>query len=135
MKRILLLASIFALSLTTLTSCSSDDDSSIENVNSQYKDAIIGTWKMTEVGGVKVENLNLPQIKNTTITFEKNGNYSGKGYFGEGSGTYTLSGNIVKTYIDKELYLTYTIESIENNIVTATVSDETGTLKIKAKKQ
>lgn len=135
MKRILLLASIFALSLTTLTSCSSDDDSSIENVNSQYKDAIIGTWKMTEVNGVKVENLNLPQIKNTTITFEKNGNYSGKGYFGDGSGTYTLSGNIVKTYIDKELYWTYTIESIENNIVTATVSDETGTLKIKAKKQ
>lgn len=52
MKRILLLASIFALSLTTLTSCSSDDDSSIENVekedftNANYiKKLMVGKWQ------------------------------------------------------------------------------------------
>ncbi|WP_313374269.1 lipocalin family protein [Chishuiella sp.] len=135
MKKILLLASIFAMSLTTLTSCSSDDDSNVESVNNPYKDAIIGTWKMTEVNGVKVSGLNLPQINSTYISFDKDGNYSGRGYFGTGSGTYTLSGNTIKTFIDKELYWTYTINSLENNEVSATVKDETGEINFKAVKQ
>ncbi|WP_313386946.1 hypothetical protein [Chishuiella sp.] len=52
MKKILLLASIFAMSLTTLTSCSSDDDSNVENIekedftNANYiKKIMIGKWQ------------------------------------------------------------------------------------------
>jgi len=52
MNKFIFLASIFAMSLTTLTSCSSDDDSSIENVekedftNANYiKKLMIGKWQ------------------------------------------------------------------------------------------
>jgi len=52
MKKFIFLASIFAMSLTTLTSCSSDDDSNVENVekedftNANYiKKIMIGKWQ------------------------------------------------------------------------------------------
>ncbi|MEG1387796.1 MAG: hypothetical protein RSC72_11155 [Algoriella sp.] len=88
MKRILLLASIFALSLTTLSSCSSDDDSSIENIekDSELKKELIGKWRIThfylDKSGVYVDITKPPfneNIDENYFTFNQDNSFVGTG--------------------------------------------------------
>lgn len=81
--------------LLGLCSCSDDDDS-------EYKDAIIGTWELTQIefGGGWTS---IP--RRTYATFNSDGTYNGRGYFGNGSGTYKISGNTIICYIEvKSMY-------------------------------
>ena len=41
----------------------------------------------------------------TYATFNSDGTYNGRGYFGNGSGTYKISGNTIICYIEGEEYL------------------------------
>lgn len=88
MKRILLLASIFALSLTTLSSCSSDDDSSIENVekDSELKKELLGTWRIThfylDKSGIYVDITKPPfneSIDENYFTFKQDNTFVSQG--------------------------------------------------------
>lgn len=135
MKKILLSALLTAFTLTVFTSCSSDDDATEIVDHNSLQSKIIGNWKLTEVGSMDVNNSTLPNIKNTYIKFNSNGAYSGVGYFGNGEGTYKIDGKIIKTYISNELYMTYEVISIENNIANLYIIEGKDKLKIKAIKQ
>ena len=135
MKKILLSAVFTALTLTAFTSCSSDDNTTEIVDSNSLQGKIIGNWKLTEVGSMDVNNSPLPNINNTYIKFNSNGTYSGSGYFGNGEGTYKIDGKIIKTYISNELYMTYEVISIENNIADLYIIEGDGKLKIKAVKQ
>src|SRR5690606_25207256 len=109
MKKYLLLAFV---AVATLVGCGKDGEKEPE---SPYKSSIVGTWELTHFNGASVESK--PEVFNqtTTITFGSNGSYSGKGVFGNGSGTYELSGSTARTYIDGELYHTYEIISLSRS--------------------
>lgn len=126
MKKYLMLFVVVA----TLIGCSKDE----KEPESPYKTSIVGTWELTHFNGSAVSSM--PEVFNreTTITFGSNGSYSGQGIFGNGSGTYSLSGSIAKTYIDGELYHTYDVISIKDNVVEAKMTDASSTATIKAKK-
>lgn len=96
-----------ALMVTSLVfiSCSDDDDN-------QYSQAIVGKWKITAVKMSQSGNyINWP-FKTTYATFKSDGTYYGSGYFGTGSGTWSIKGNTVNTYIEGELYASYEIISL-----------------------
>ena len=95
-----------------------DDDFSEEQ--------LIGKWatKQAYVGG---EWLDIPSYSDmyATMTFYEDGSYYGDNeLFGSGWGTYKLKGNKLKTYIDGELFYTYTIKSLTENSAEVTMSYE-----------
>ncbi|MFD2597325.1 META domain-containing protein [Sphingobacterium corticis] len=124
MKRLLL----FFVSIAVLTSCSKDDDKS----NQDYSTQILGTWEMTHYDGRKVSDN--PEVfpDRTTITFQSGGTYSGSGMFGDGSGTYTLSGNTITTKVDGLTFITYKIKSINGDTADLTMNIEQTSADIRA---
>jgi len=119
---------LFAVATVLLSSCGKDDKKENE---SPYKSAIVGKWELTHFDGVDIGDI---FDEKTTITFGADGSYSGAGAFGDGSGYYTLSDNNIKTFINNELFITYDIISLKDNVVEATMKDDSGTATIKAKK-
>lgn len=103
---------LLATMLVFLTSCSKDDDEP-EDIQTQ----MIGTWDATSVkfsDSDWVDITNYPSMA-LSITFNKDGSYSGRGALGNGSGTYTVSGRTIKTYVGGELYGTYYVNSVSGN--------------------
>ena len=80
-KTLFLLITILTISFI---GCSDDDDS-------EYKDAIIGTWELTQIefGGGWTS---IP--RRTYATFNSDGTYNGRGYFGNGSGLIKFLGTL-----------------------------------------
>lgn len=83
MKRFLLL--FVAIAAVAFTGCSKDDNSF------KYGDAIYGTWDITHIKQEDGAWLDItPAIFSkfhVSATFNSDGTYSGKGYFGNGSGS------------------------------------------------
>lgn len=112
-------------------SCSSDDDDD----SSFDKSLIVGTWEMTEVKLSQSGTYMDWPYRKTYASFKADGSYFGSGYFGTGSGTWSIKGNRLNTYVDGELYASY--EIISANSTTAemkmTLGDESIWIKCKKK--
>mgnify|MGYP001442252546 FL=1 len=111
-------------------SCSSDEDE-----DNPIKDQIIGTWKMTHLdsgsGYIEVPS----SMTQTYATFNQDGTYSGRGYFGNGTGTYSVSGKTIKCYVEGELYLTYTVINVTSSNAELKMSDGETDINVKCSKQ
>ena len=106
MKKYLFLLLTFVVTSLAFVSCSDDDD------DNQYNSAIVGTWKITEVKtSQSVSYMDWP-FKTTYASFKSDGTYYGSGNFGTGSGTWSIKGNTVNTYVGGELYASYEIISV-----------------------
>lgn len=116
-----------------VTSCSSDDDSFAYPMDQLY-----GKWKAIEVqvDDTWYDVTRWPYTRfGMDITFYEGGKYYGSGYFGTGSGTYKVSGKTIKTYVDGEIYATYTVVSLTENTAELIMEIDGDTLRIRAKKQ
>lgn len=121
----LLLATIMMF----LPACSEDKDKP-EDIKSQ----IIGTWDATSVKFSDtdwVDITNYPSMS-LSITFNKDGSYYGRGALGNGSGTYTVSGKTIKTYIDGNLYGTYYVKSLSENNAELSLTMGSSSMDIRA---
>lgn len=130
MKKILFFMAL--LPMLILSSCSNDDDFDYP------MDAIYGTWDVTDikVEGKWYDITTYPYTKYAmSISFKSDGSYYGKGYFGNGSGTYTAKGKTIITYIDGKEFAVYTVKSLsdKNAELTMTIDDEV--IDIKAVKK
>ena len=65
-----------------------------------------------------------------TIRFNTDGTYYGTGYFGNGSGTYTLDGKNIYTYVDSKPYYNYTVKSMTGTEAELTMSNSSGSSTI-----
>lgn len=132
MKKVFSLMLLLATMLT-FAACSGDD----EPENSISKDQLVGLWNATAVqfnnDGNWIDITNRPDLA-LSISFYEDGYYYGEGALGDGEGTYTLSGNTIKTYVDGELYGTYTVNSLVGEKAELTLAMDGETMGIKAKK-
>lgn len=120
MKKLLFAILLCVVAVVPFTSCSKDDDESID------KNKIIGTWKAKQVQ-VDGDWITIPfnSRYSMSMTFYEDGQYYGESdFFGTGYGTYKISGNSIKTYVDGEYMYTYRINSITYTTAEITMIDE-----------
>ncbi|MCH5226661.1 MAG: lipocalin family protein [Muribaculaceae bacterium] len=118
--------------MAIMPSCSKDDDP--DDIATQ----MIGTWDATAVkfeGDKSWTDITKYPSMALSITFNKNGTYSGRGALGNGDGTYTVSGKTIKTYIDGELYGTYYVNEVSGNYAELTLTMGKSSMGIKATKR
>ena len=128
MKKHLFLLLALVVTSFAFVSCSDDDDN-------QYNSAIVGTWKITEVKTSQSGTyINWP-FKTTYASFKSDGTYYGSGYFGNGSGTWSIKGNTVNTYVDGDLYASYEIISVTSTTSELKMSMDGESIWIKCKKE
>ena len=113
----------------SFVSCSDDD------ADSPYVSDIVGTWKLTEVKTSASGSYISWPFQATYASFNSDGTYTGRGYFGNGSGTWNLKGNTVTTYVDGELFFTYEIISVSGSNAELKMSMDGESIWIKCKKQ
>lgn len=107
MRKILCLMAI-VLPFYFLISCSKDDETTF----AYDIDNIYGTWVLDEVntGNGYQDWL----LEKTSATFNKDGSYYGRGYFGNGSGTYTAEDKTITCYVSGKEYIRYDILELDD---------------------
>ena len=104
-----LMTIMVAISLCiAIQSCSKEDD---EKFNYPLE-TLYGTWEINEVKTSESGSYTTWRLKTTTATFNNDGSYSGRGYFGNGSGTYKAVDNTITTYVNEKVYIVYTVLSL-----------------------
>ena len=96
-----------------------------------------------EVRGLSVGLINQSGIDNSLSTdygseislFNADGSYYGSGYFGTGRGTWSLKGNTLNTYVEGELFASYTIISATSTVSEMKMSIGDEAIWVKCKKQ
>lgn len=106
-------------------------------------ETLYGKWDGTDVktssGWVNIESSYFSDYQ-FSITFYEDGSYYGRGYFGNGAGTYTASANTIITYVNGKEYYRYDVISLSNNIAhlrmyhQGETMAETSEIEIKVKK-
>lgn len=134
MKKLTIMMLLAAFFTLCVTSCSMDDDDSFAYPMEQ----LYGKWKAVEikVDGRWYDVTKYPYTRfGMDITFYENGKFYGSGYLGNGSGTYTVSGKTITTYVSGKEYAVYTVNSLNGNEADLTLRMGSETLQMKAKKQ
>jgi len=134
MKKLTIMMLLAAFFTLCVTSCSKDDDDSFAYPMEQ----LYGKWKAVEikVDGRWYDVTKYPYTRfGMDITFYENGKFHGSGYLGNGSGTYTVSGKTITTYVSGKEYAVYTVNSLNGNEADLTLRMGGETLQMKAKKQ
>ena len=128
MKKYLFLLLTLVVTSFAFVSCSDDDDN-------QYNSAIVGTWKITAVKTSQSGSYIGWPFETTYASFKSDGTYYGSGYFGTGSGTWSIKGNTVNTYVGGELYVSYEIISVTSTTSELKMSVGGHAIWIKCKKE
>ena len=129
MKKHLFLLLTLVVATVAFVSCSNDDD------DNQYNSDLVGTWKITEVKTSQSGSYIAWPFKTTYASFKSDGTYYGSGYFGNGSGTWSIKGNTVNTYVGGELYASYEIISVTSTTSELKMSMDGESIWIKCKKE
>ena len=128
MKKYLFFLLTLVVTSFAFVSCSDDDD------DNQYDSAIVGTWKITEVKTSQSGSYIEWPFQTTYASFKSDGTYYGSGYFGTGSGTWSIKGNKVNTYVGGVLYASYEIISVTSTTSELKMSIGSDAIWIKCKK-
>ncbi len=131
MKKYLFFLLTLVVASLAFISCRSDDDD-----NGDYdKSMILGTWDMTAVMTSESGTYVDWPFRKTYATFNADGSYFGSGFFGTGRGTWSLKGNTLNTYVEGELFASYTIISATSTVSEMKMSSGDESLWVKCKKQ
>lgn len=138
MKKILFFMAMIAVvfSSVAFSSCSSDDDGDKYGFT---KDDVVGTWETTAMqtsGGTWIDLTSyLYHDKRAYAKFNGDGTYRGWGALGNGTGTWELKGNTLTTYVDGQVYITYTNIVLNGDEMIGTMSDKSSSINFKARRQ
>lgn len=132
MKKVFSLMLLLATIMVSFTACSDDKDEP-DDIKSQ----IIGTWDATSVKFSDTDWVDITSRPSLalSITFNSDGSYYGHGALGNGSGTYTVTGKTIKTYVDGELYGTYYVKSLSGKNAELSLTMGSSSMEIRAVKR
>lgn len=123
MRKVISMMSLLVMFNLCLSSCSKDD---VDLGSFDYPtDELFGTWDASIIhvkGSLRWIAVSEYPRYSMSITFNRDGTFSGEGYLGNGSGTYKLHGKTITTYIDGKVYATYTINDLSSSIADITLA-------------
>lgn len=135
MKKFLSMTLLLTAMFLTFSSCSNDDDDEFDFP----METLYGTWEGTSINidGSWTDITQYPFTEfSFSIKFNSDGTYTGRGYFGNGSGTYTAKGKTIITYVNGKEYFRYEVKSLSGNIaeLSMTVDGSKDVIDIKVRK-
>lgn len=141
MKKFLLTTVVLVGLVMAFSACSKDDEP--QNGFDYSLETLYGTWRVTHVeqkdGSMFDVTTSVAEtfFKPTYATFNADGTYSGRGYFGNGSGTYKAQGKTISCFIDGTEYLKYDVLSLSGTQCELKMyqSGSSSFIKIRCKKQ
>lgn len=123
MKKVFSMMSLLVMLNFCMTSCSKDD---VDLGSFDYPtDELFGKWNASVIhvkGSLRWIVVSEYPRYSMSITFNRDGTFSGEGYLGNGSGTYRLHGKTITTYIDGKVYATYTVNDLSSSIADITLT-------------
>lgn len=136
MKKFLSMTLLLTAMFLTFSSCSNDDDDEFDFP----METLYGTWEGTSINtdGSWTDITEYPFTSFAfSIKFNSDGTYTGRGYFGNGSGTYTAKGKTIITYVNGKEYFRYEVKSLSGNIaeLSMTVDGSKDAIDIKVRKK
>lgn len=91
---------------------------------------IIGCWKVIQAKFDESATMTAWSFPDTYAMFEENGLYRGSGHFGEGTGTYSVSGNIITAKVDNVPYIVYEVTGLTGERAELTATLQSNQMKI-----
>ena len=76
------------------------------------RDSLYGEWKVIKAKFAQDATMTAWEYEETYATFKENGIYEGEGYWGNGVGTYSITGNTITSYVDNVPYIKYEVLSL-----------------------
>ena len=95
-----------------LESGSPSDPSDPSDETPLDRELICGTWKIIRAKYSEDAQLTEWEHEDTYAIFNENGIYKGEGYWGNGEGTYSVSGRNITAYINNEPFIKYEVLEI-----------------------
>lgn len=141
MKNLLLTAIAIIGVVFAFSGCSKDDE--LQNGFDYPLETLYGTWRVTHVEQKDGTMFDITTstaerfFEPTYATFNDDGTYSGRGYFGNGSGTYKAQGKTITCFVDGTEYLKYDVLSLSGTQCELKMyeSGSTSSIKIRCRKQ
>lgn len=139
MKKLLLSMSLLLGMVVALSGCKKDEPNTFD----YPLETLYGTWRITHVEQKNGSMLDVTTplaenvFKPTYATFNSDGTYSGRGYFGNGSGTYKAQGKTITCYIGGSEYVKYDVLSLSGQEceLKMMITGNNTSSKIRCKKQ
>ena len=114
----------------------SDDQNGQGNTNTNTNDFslnredIIGCWQVIQAKYSEDAKMTDWEFEDTYAEFKDNGLYEGKGYFGNGQGTFSVEGNVITTKIDNVPFIVYEVTALEDEQAELTATLQSNKQKI-----
>ena len=126
MKKLFILFAATVIGIMALSSCQKADSWSFD-----YPQEVLcgGVWQGIAVkSDGKWTDITNPIYSKLqfSIKFNTDGTYYGAGYFGNGCGTYKAYGKTIDTFIDGEIFYTYSVISMSGTDAELRMSSRTG---------
>ena len=130
MKKLLLAIVAIVGMVLAFSGCSKDDESFDYPLETHVEQKDGSMFDVTTSDAETV-------FKPTYATFNADGTYSGRGFFGNGSGTYKAQGKTISCFIDGTEYLKYDVLSLSGTQCELKMykSGSSSSIKIRCKKQ
>lgn len=140
MKKLLLTMIALVGLVVAFSGCSKSDE---PNGFDYPQETLHGTWRVTHVeqkdGSMFDVTTSFAEsvFEPTYATFKADGTYSGRGYFGNGSGTYKAQGKTITCFIEGVEYLKYDVLSLSGKQCELKMyqTGSTSSIKIRCEKQ
>lgn len=109
---------LFALLPFFLYACGKDGGQ--EEPKSDYnlnRADIIGEWEIKQAKFDKDATMTDWALETTSFNFQENGFFEAKGYFGNGSGSFSINGSHISTIINNQPFIDFVVNGINDKLV------------------
>ena len=109
---------LFALLAVSLYACGKEGGQ--EEPTSDYnlnRADIIGEWDIKQAKFDKDATMTDWALETTTFNFQENGFFEAKGYFGNGTGSFSISGSRISTNINNQPFIDFVVNGINDKLV------------------
>lgn len=107
-------AILFAISTACGKTGEGDEPASDYDLN---REDIIGEWDIKQAKFDKDAIMTDWTLETTTFNFQENGFFEAKGYFGNGTGSFSIKGNSISTNINNQPFIDFVVNGIEDKLV------------------